>query len=427
MKVVIWLVLLFAVAVVGAMTLGANDGLASFYWRGWRLDLSLNLFILLMVAGVVAAVGGLRLTRWLLSMPGRARAWREGRRALALQNAQREALIEFIAARYSRTVKAAHRAQDLLQDLGPQEGHREARAVNHLMAALALHRLQDRVGRDEQARAVETCLGPDRLGLPAQAGDLGAGRAQSLREGLALLRAEWALDDRDAAASLQHLEQLAPGASRRIQAQRLRLQAHRLVSQPLEALRAARLLAKHQAFKPEAATSLLRTLAMAVLDTARDAEGLHKRWQELEREDRQDTSVLCHAVEVAVRLGASEWARRALRPAFEAAGTLAADQREDLARALWSVVQGVEPEWLPLIEPLEWRHAREPMVMALVGTVYAERQLWGKAQPLLEQAARSSVDVAVRRDAWCRLAHLALQRDDEPLAQRCFRTAAELR
>ena len=37
MKLVVWLVLLFVVAVVAAITLGANDGLASFYWRGWRL------------------------------------------------------------------------------------------------------------------------------------------------------------------------------------------------------------------------------------------------------------------------------------------------------------------------------------------------------------------------------------------------------
>ena len=46
MRTVIWLVLLFAVAVVAALTLGSNDGLASFYWNGWRLDVSLNLFLL---------------------------------------------------------------------------------------------------------------------------------------------------------------------------------------------------------------------------------------------------------------------------------------------------------------------------------------------------------------------------------------------
>ena len=31
---------------VAALTLGSNDGLASFYWGGWRLDLSLNLFVI---------------------------------------------------------------------------------------------------------------------------------------------------------------------------------------------------------------------------------------------------------------------------------------------------------------------------------------------------------------------------------------------
>ena len=45
MRAVIWLILLFVAAVVAATAFGSNDGLASFYWGGWRLDMSLNLFI----------------------------------------------------------------------------------------------------------------------------------------------------------------------------------------------------------------------------------------------------------------------------------------------------------------------------------------------------------------------------------------------
>ena len=48
MRATIWFVLLFAVAVVAAVTLGTNDGLVTFYWGEWRLDLSLNLFLLLL-------------------------------------------------------------------------------------------------------------------------------------------------------------------------------------------------------------------------------------------------------------------------------------------------------------------------------------------------------------------------------------------
>jgi hypothetical protein len=39
---------------------------------------------------------------------------------------------------------------------------------------------------------------------------------------------------------------------------------------------------------------------------------------------------------------------------------------------------------------------------------------------------RSDVPTEVRRDAWCRLAQLALNKDDPAAAQHCFRQAAEL-
>lgn len=421
MKLVIWLVLLFVVAVVAAMTLGANDGLASFYWRGWRLDVSLNFFILALLAGFAALAGSVRLTRWLVDLPARARAWRTERREAALQAAQRQALLETYAARYSRAVKAAQRAQDLARDLPDRQGQAETLAISHLMAAIALHRLQDRAGRDAQARAAQTCLqGAAVSGIADHA------RAPSAAEGLTLLRAEWALDDHDAAAALTLLAELPPGAARRIQAQRLRLQAHQLANQPAEALKAVRQLAKHQAFKPEAARSLIRTLANAVLDSARDAEGLQRLWMELEREDRQDISVLSHAVRRALVLGDAPWARRVLRLAWESAAALPPEQRQELALSVWRVSKGIESEWLGSVEGLAASHGREPMVLAVAAVVFAERQLWGKAQPLLEQTVRSDAPTEVRRDAWCRLAQLAQEKGDDATANRCFRRAAEL-
>lgn len=423
MRLVVWLILLFAVAVVAAMTLGANDGLASFYWRGWRLDVSLNFFILTLLGAFVALAGSVRLTRWFVGLPARAKAWRTERREQALQAAQREALLEAYAARYSRAVKAAQRAQVLAADLPGRSGHAETQAINHLLAAQALHRLQDRTGRDEQARLAQACL--DSATTSRDSGHARA-RSASAFEGLTLMRAEWALDDHDAQAALSLLAQLPPGASRRIQAQRIRLQAHQLAHQPAEALKAVRLLAKHQAFRPEAARSLSRTLAMGVLDTARDPEGLQRLWMELEREDRQDITVLAHMVRRAVALEAAPWARRVLRLAWESAPALASDQRELLALSLWRVVRGIEPDWLGPVESLVASHAREPLVVAVAAAVYAERQLWGKAQPLLEQTVRSAAALEVRRDAWCRLAQLALLKDDQHGAHRCFRNAAEL-
>jgi HemY protein len=165
---------------------------------------------------------------------------------------------------------------------------------------------------------------------------------------------------------------------------------------------------------------------MGVLDTARDPEGLQRRWLELEREDRQDAAVLSHAVRRAAALGDAPWARRVLRLAWDTVAALEPEPRRLLALSAWRVVRGIEPDWLGSVENLAATHPRESMVLALAGAVYAERQLWGKAQPLLEQTVRSDLPAEVRRDAWCRLAQLALNKDDASAAQHCFRQAAEL-
>jgi HemY protein len=53
-----------------------------------------------------------------------------------------------------------------------------------------------------------------------------------------------------------------------------------------------------------------------------------------------------------------------------------------------------------------------------------KRQLWGKAQVLLSQAADSLEDAGLRRQAWRALADLAEQREDLPAALHALKKAA---
>src|SRR5512137_1878952 len=98
MRGIIWLVLLFIVAVVAATTLGRNDGLVSIYFGGWRTDLSLNLFVLLVLASCAVLMAAARSVNSLISLPQRARQWRQLRRERAAHAALREALAEYFAA-----------------------------------------------------------------------------------------------------------------------------------------------------------------------------------------------------------------------------------------------------------------------------------------------------------------------------------------
>lgn len=414
MRMVIWLVLLFVAAVVAALTLGNNDGLASFYWRGWRMDVSLNLFLLLLVAGCFALMTLMQTLDALLTLPKRARLWRMAQRERSAQFALREAWADYFGARYSRAQKAAQRAltiQSQTPDLA-QDG--AFMALAHLVAAQSAHRLQDRRNRDEHLRQA----------LQVATTSPGA-RAQE--EGARLLAAEWALDERDAQRALGLLGELTPGVARRTQALRLKLQASRLAHQPLEALRTARLLAKHQGFSKSAAQGLLRSLACEALEAARDVDQLRATWQQLDASDRRDVFVASRAALCAAALGAPEDGRGWLRPFWESIQDQGADERQALAEALVPCMPGLGPEWLQRLEGAVLRFPRDGTMAYALGHALAERQLWGKARLMLEQAGDDrELSAAARRRSWLRLAEMAEQDGDLDRRARCHEAAATL-
>ena len=411
MRGVIWLVLLFVAAVVAATTLGRNDGLVSLYWNGWRLDVSLNLFVIVLLLSCLALLFAMRALQSLASLPARAREWRVRRREQAAQGALREALAEYFGARYSRASRAAARAV-AIHDATPElVGDLQTRKLAHLLWGASLHKVQDRPQRDRQLGQLR------RLRERQRGGD----------DGVTLMATEWALDDRDAARALALLAELPPGVSRRTQALRLKLQAQRLAGQPDEALRTARLLAKHQAFSPTAAQSLLRALAGETLAAARDTGQLQRAWQALDSADSDDALIAARAAGCAARLGATEFGRQCLLAAWQRLAELGRDERDAVALALVDNLAGLPAEWLQRIEAAERALPGDAAVQAAVGSAYAERQLWGKARAPLERAAASTgLAGSSRRAAWRRLAALARAEGDEARAARCHEAAAAI-
>ncbi len=411
MRNVVWLVLLFAVAVVAALTLGDNAGMASFYWEGWRVDLSLNLFILGALATGFALMTAVQAVNALIGLPARAREWRLLRLERAAQAALREALAEYFSGRYGRSHKAAQRAiaiQDDRQDVGDDH---EFRTLAQLLAAGSLHRLQNRGRRDELLRRA---LRPGRRGA-----------SQAVDDGARLLAAEWALDDRDGPRAEALLAELQPGVARRTQALRLKLQAARLERRPMDALHTARLLANHQAFSSTAAQGLLRSLAIEALDATHDADQLRRAWQDFDAADQRDPFVAARAARRAAQLQAAEDGRAWLRPLWDRLDSLGADGRAEVALALVDVVAGLGPDWLARVETAQRSHPTEAAVQAAVGAVLAERQLWGKARRPLEIAAKDAqLQPRARRQAWRALARLATEEGDDARALDCLRQAA---
>ena len=413
MRTVIWLVLLFVVAVVAALTLGDNDGLASFYWGAWRLDLSLNFFMLAALGLGFAVATAAHAVNGLLGLPARAREWRGLRTERAAQAALREAHAEFLAARYSRAHRAAQRAMALSQEVPALNTDPTFERLARVLAAGSLHRLQDKLRRDIMLQ-------------PA----LAAARRSStsaVDDGVRLVATEWALDDRDGPRAEALLADLHPGVARRTQALRLKLQSARLARRPLEALHTARLLANHQAFSQAAAQGLLRSLAIEALDATHDIEQLRRIWQQFDLADQRDPFVVARAARRAAALGGADEGRAWLRPLWDRLDLQEPDGRAELALALADACAGLGAEWLPRVEAAQRSFAAEAAVQAGAGAVLVERQLWGKARLPLELAAQASgLTARARRQAWRALATVAAAEGDADRANACLRAAAEI-
>jgi HemY protein len=414
MRATIWFVLLFAVAVVAATTLGTNDGLVTFFWGNWRLDVSLNLFLLLLFGTCFLLVTLIQAVDSLTGLPRRAREWRVARRDRTAQSLLRDALAQYFGGRYSRAQKSAQRALAIQADTPELAQDNEFTVLSHLLAAGSAHRLQDRAVRDEELRRA--------LDLTHR-----SAAARSAEEGARLLAAEWALDDRDAPRALELLNELPTGVSRRTHALRLKLQAAKLGGLPHDALKTARLLLKHQGFSKEAALGLLRSLASESLRQAHDIEQLRRIWVMFDPMDRRDPYIAACAAARAVELGAPEEARAWLRPFWDRPQELAADERTVVAEALVHAIDGIGPEWLPRLEAAAQAWPRDGALALAVGLGLAQRQLWGKARQLLEQAAGDdALSDALRRKAWLALAQLAQQEGDGPRTARAFEAAARV-
>lgn len=326
-----------------------------------------------------------------------------------------DALSHMLAGRYIRARKSAEavlQQEDTLEAAGLTTANAgQLRAIAHLLAAESAHALQDRAGREEHLK----------LALEQAA----AREAQETREGALVRAARWALDDREPEAAMQWLKGLPVGAARRTLSLRTRLKASRQAGQTREALETARLLAKHHAFSPVAARSIVRGLAIDLLNGAYDVAQLQRAFASLEAGERTIPEVAIHASQRLLALrGDPEQARDWLLPVWDAQGQLGDALQVKLVCALEEALDSLDGAWLARIESAQKANPRDATLQYLAGMACMKRQLWGKAQQLLTQSALALQDPGLHRNAWRALAELAEQRDDGQAAALAWKRAA---
>lgn len=386
MRALIWLVALFAVAAGLAVAARYNDGYVLIVANPWRVELSLNFLVVLLVAGFALLYGLLRLVARTLAMPSQVAAFRAAKRQERAIDALVNATRLQLEGRHGQALKRAQVAFDC----GASPG------LTSLLAARAAGAL-----RDEPRKR----LWLDR----AREHDAGFRTARLMTE------AEIALQARQFDEANERLEVLRASGQRHISALRLSLRVAQARGEFEEILRLARQLEKHRAMSADEALPIKRRANLANLQAlAGDRVALAKYWIGLPEDEQADRRVAEAAARALCAADDQGTAQKLLERWLDA-------QWDSAMAELYGECGG--GDLLARIARAEtWlrRHPRDARLLLMLGRLCVQNELWGKAQSYLEAA----LSIESLRATHVELARLHERLGRESDAQHHYREAA---
>jgi HemY protein len=364
-RILFWFLMLAAAAVVVALAVKLNAGYVLLVAPPYRVELSLNLLLLIVVGGFVALYSTIRLAVRTLRLPDQVRVWRRQQKIERARTKQDAAVIALLEGRYG---KARQHAREALAIPGSSP-------LNALIAARAAIDVRD---FDE----AETLL------ATADA------RTQSLAVSRLMLAAEIALEHGQPREALRLLQELRKEAGMHTAALRLELRTLQAAQRWAEIPALLEQLVKRKVFDA-AQADLVRVSAHSeqLKLLAHDASGLRHYWARLPDSSKVQPKVARAAAQSFMQLGGD-------REATEILGaSLDRDWDSDLVELYGECHLADATRQLEQAERWLTTHNQDATLLRVLGLLCQRAQLWGKAQTYLE--ASLALD-----DGW--RAHLAL-------------------
>jgi len=376
---------LFALAVALALALHLNTGYALLVSPPYRVEISLNLLLLLLAAGFALFYLLLRFIVGALGLPARVREFRRRHRRENARGMLLEALRAFFERRYGRAEKAAAGAMEA----------GESPALGAVLAARAAHELRRYEQRDGYLARAEK-LAPAEVAVRV------------------IADADMRLDEhrhQDALAALKALPERHTGALR------LELKAHQQAGNWEQALPLIDQLERRGVFDAAQAGQLRgHAHAENLRRRALDRPALDEYWQRIPARQQRDTQVAAVAAQCFTGLNGGAQAQQIIERALE-------EKWDSDLVALYAECTG--PEAIGRIERAEkWLKAnpRDAVLLLMLGKLCTRQELWGKAQSYFE----ASLSVEPTYTAHQVLAQLHDRLGNAEDARRHYRESVEL-
>ena len=350
MRFLFWFLLLAVAAVVAALAAKLNSGYALLVAPPYRIELSLNLLLVLIVVGFFSLYFGLRMVARTAQLPAEVRLWRRRQKEQRARSKLDAAIVALLEGRYGKAQQEAKEALSLPHSTG-------LAALVAARAAIDVRRFDAAEGFLSRPETQVTSLAVPRLTLSAEIA-LEQGQPQEALRILESLRREAGLHT----AALR-LELRATQAARRYAA------VPPLVEQLVK--RGVFDVAQGEQVRIAAQREQLRALAY-------DGSGLRDAWNRLPEATRTQAQIARAAALSFLQLGGDREA------ADIVARSLDREWNSDLVELYGECRLGDPTLQLEQAERWLTTHNQDAVLLRVLGVLCQRQQLWGKAQTYLE-------------------------------------------
>lgn len=346
MRFLIWLAILSVGAVVAAWLMKFNTGHVVLFWNIHRIDLSLNMALILFVIFSSIFFVTLRLINELINLPLKAKAYRLRSKSIQAAEDLAKAMDHLFAGRFSKAIKAAH-----FPSLFPETSN-----IALMIVAQANHQLKNGESRDEALENIK-----DSKHLQAKL----------------ILQAQFLVDDRQSSAALKIIKQLQEKGARQFLVQSIAMRAHQISKNWLEVIRLANNLKKRNYLSPLLADArMLEALNQLLNNKQYTSQDLLKQWQELSSVDQQNPALMRLFIKGFIQLNDSTNAKKL----FDFGFAIKVFPELVLLVPSYTKMSGVlRNESILLIEKLLKQDMANHYLQFAMGELCYLQQLWGKS------------------------------------------------
>ena len=350
MRILFWFLLLAGAAVGVALATRLTSGYALFVAPPYRVELSLNLFLLLVVAGLVGTYALVRVIVRAMQMPDEVRAFRRRQQQERARSRHDAAVVSLLEGRFGRARQFAEEALAIPQSSG----------LSALVAARAAIETRD-------FDAAEKLLARPDAEVP------------SLAVPRLMLTAEMKLQAGQPGEALAQLQALRKEAGAHTAALRLELKALQAAGRYADIPAKVDQLVKRKVFGAEEG-DLIRAVAHAEVlrQCGSDPARLRSYWARLSDADQRMPRIAAAGARAFLALSADREASDAV------ARSLERNWEPDLALLYAQCRPADATRQLEQAEIWLKEHNQDARLLHALGVLCERQQLWGKAQTYLE-------------------------------------------